>query len=228
MKSLWFWLIHIYKLARIYTIHSNEYTFGFLFCIFLGYISVDFTHFYQHRSWWRHQMETFSALLALCAGNSQVTQRLGRFFFLSAPWINRWVNHRKAGDLGRHRAQYGVIVMASPAPRQSYKYVYCLGYSISALMVIYIAASLQYNDNSWNIWSVDSILIWSAATSLLFEWVLLAVCKYPDRSQYVTSHFSGLVHAQLSALMDILTARCRYWPRMGNATDWWYCSGLME
>ena len=26
-----------------------------------------------HRPWWRHQMETFSALLALCAGNSPVT-----------------------------------------------------------------------------------------------------------------------------------------------------------
>ena len=24
-------------------------------------------------SWWRHQMETFSALLAICAGNSPVT-----------------------------------------------------------------------------------------------------------------------------------------------------------
>ena len=31
-----------------------------------------FAH-YQHFSWWRHQMETFSALLALCAGNSPVT-----------------------------------------------------------------------------------------------------------------------------------------------------------
>ena len=26
-----------------------------------------------HVTWWRHQMETFSALLALCAGNSPVT-----------------------------------------------------------------------------------------------------------------------------------------------------------
>ena len=26
----------------------------------------------QHNSWWRHQMETFSALLAICAGNSPV------------------------------------------------------------------------------------------------------------------------------------------------------------
>ena len=25
------------------------------------------------QSWWRHQMETFSALLAICAGNSPVT-----------------------------------------------------------------------------------------------------------------------------------------------------------
>ena len=28
---------------------------------------------YYHYTWWRHQMETFSALLALCAGNSPVT-----------------------------------------------------------------------------------------------------------------------------------------------------------
>ena len=27
---------------------------------------------FQWRPWWRHQMETFSALLALCAGNSPV------------------------------------------------------------------------------------------------------------------------------------------------------------
>ena len=28
---------------------------------------------FQPRSWWRHQIETFSALLAICAGNSPVT-----------------------------------------------------------------------------------------------------------------------------------------------------------
>ena len=27
----------------------------------------------QQNTWWRHQMETFSALLAICAGNSPVT-----------------------------------------------------------------------------------------------------------------------------------------------------------
>ena len=29
--------------------------------------------YFRHKPWWRHQMETFSALLALCAGNPPVT-----------------------------------------------------------------------------------------------------------------------------------------------------------
>ena len=64
-------------------------------------------------------METFSALLALCAWNSPVTgefhaqrpvtQSLDAFFDLR---LNKcWVNNRDAGDLRRHRAQYDVIVM---------------------------------------------------------------------------------------------------------------------
>ena len=32
-----------------------------------------FINMYSRCSWWRHQMATFSALLALCAGNSPVT-----------------------------------------------------------------------------------------------------------------------------------------------------------
>ena len=71
------------------------------------------------KSWWRHQMETFSALLAFCAGNSPVTgefpaQRPATLsfdvFFICA-WINGWVNNREAGDLRRHRAHYDVTVM---------------------------------------------------------------------------------------------------------------------
>ena len=66
-------------------------------------------------------METFSALLAISAGNSPVT---GEFhaqrpvtrnfdvYFDLRP-INGWVNNREAGDLRRHRAHYDVIVMIS-------------------------------------------------------------------------------------------------------------------
>ena len=64
---------------------------------------------------WRHQMETFSGLLAICAGNSPVpTQRpvTRSFDFFICAWINGWVKNGKAGDLRRHRAHYGITVMA--------------------------------------------------------------------------------------------------------------------
>ena len=62
-------------------------------------------------------METFSALLALCEGNSQVVfphkgQWRGALLFpLICAWTNGWVNNLDAGDLRRHRAQYDVTVM---------------------------------------------------------------------------------------------------------------------
>ena len=63
-------------------------------------------------TWWRHQMETFAALLAICAGNSHKGQwRRALTFSLICVWINAWVNSREAGDLRRHRAHYDVIVM---------------------------------------------------------------------------------------------------------------------
>ena len=70
-------------------------------------------------SWWRHQMETYSALLAIFAGNSPVTSEfpaqrpVTRSFnvFSDLTWINGWVNNRKAGDLKRHHTNYDVTVM---------------------------------------------------------------------------------------------------------------------
>ena len=70
-------------------------------------------------TWWRHQMETFSAILALCAGNSSVT---GEFpspkasdmelkCILICAWIKSWVNNRDADDLRRYHAHYDVIAM---------------------------------------------------------------------------------------------------------------------
>ena len=67
---------------------------------------------------WRHQMETFSVLLAICAGNSPVpgefpTQRpVTRSFDVSliCVWINCWVNNREAGDLRRYCAHCDVSV----------------------------------------------------------------------------------------------------------------------
>ena len=72
-----------------------------------------------HWTWWRHQMETFSALLAICAENSPVpvnSPHKGQWrgdlmFTLICARINGWVNNREAGDLRRYRAHYDVIVM---------------------------------------------------------------------------------------------------------------------
>ena len=68
------------------------------------------------RASWRHQMETFSALLALCAGNSphKGQWRGALMFSLICASINDWVNNREAGDLRPHRALYDVTVMETP------------------------------------------------------------------------------------------------------------------
>ena len=70
-------------------------------------------------SWWRHGMETFSALLTLCAANYQSPVnslhegqwRGALIFSLICFCTNGWVNNRDAGDLRRNRAHYDVIVM---------------------------------------------------------------------------------------------------------------------
>ena len=67
--------------------------------------------------WRRHQMETFSALLATCARNSPVpgefpAQRpVTLMFSLICDQINCWVNNCEAGNLRRHRVHYDVIGM---------------------------------------------------------------------------------------------------------------------
>ena len=54
---------------------------------------------------WCHQMETFSALLAISAGN------------LMCAWLYRCVNNGEAGDLRRQRAYYDVTAMNVWLPR---------------------------------------------------------------------------------------------------------------
>ena len=72
-------------------------------------------------AWWRHQMETFSALLAIFARNSPVpvkSPHKGQWhgalmLSLICARINGWVNNREAGDLRRHQAHCDVIEMDS-------------------------------------------------------------------------------------------------------------------
>ena len=69
-------------------------------------------------TWWRHQMETFSALLALCAGPGEFPHK-GQwrgtlmFSFICA-WVKDWVNNCEPGDLRCHHGHYDVNVMNLP------------------------------------------------------------------------------------------------------------------
>ena len=71
---------------------------------------------------WRHQMETFSALLALCEGNPLatggfpserlVTRSFDVFLYVRLkPWTNGWANSRDSGDLRCHGTHYDITVM---------------------------------------------------------------------------------------------------------------------
>ena len=81
-------------------------------------------------AWWHHQMETSSAILAFCVGNSPVTGELspvnsphkgqwrGALMFSSiCTWANSWENNGNAGDLRCHLAHYDVIVTESAFSR---------------------------------------------------------------------------------------------------------------
>ena len=70
-------------------------------------------------TWWHHQMEKFSALLALCEGNPPVTggfpsegQWHGVLMFsLICTWINGWANNWDAGDLRCHHTHYDITAI---------------------------------------------------------------------------------------------------------------------
>ena len=76
-------------------------------------------------TWWRHQMEMFSALLVIYprlippspVNSPHKGQWRGALkFSMICVWINDWVNNREAGDLIRHRSYYDVIIMIGGLP----------------------------------------------------------------------------------------------------------------
>ena len=83
-------------------------------------------------AWWRHQMETFSALLAFMRGihrspvnSPHKDQWHGALMFsLVCVWTNGWTNPRDAGDLWRHLTHYGDNVMERKCSLKQCTYVY--------------------------------------------------------------------------------------------------------
>ena len=68
----WYDLISLYSISYKYDhkLLCNEHVWQFNTFILKRSKSLAMT---PHSVWWRHQIETFSVLLAICAGNSSVT-----------------------------------------------------------------------------------------------------------------------------------------------------------
>ena len=85
------------------------------------YVDISiYAHLQINAAWWRHQMETFSALLALRGIHRPPVNsphkgqwRRAMMFSLICAWTNSWANNRDAGDLRRYSAHYDVIIMGS-------------------------------------------------------------------------------------------------------------------
>ena len=73
--------------------------------------------YWNQYTWWRHQMETFYWPFVRGIHRSPVNSphkgqwRGALLFSLICARINGWVNNGEAGDLRRHRAHCGFIVM---------------------------------------------------------------------------------------------------------------------
>ena len=111
-------------------------------------------------------MQTLSALLAICAGNSPVTSEfpaqrpLARSFdvFFDLRRNEGWVNNREAGDLRCHRAHYDVTV------------IYPIKYINDFVLFLKVSSawinSLRFRDTFIRRWTGSS-LIWIMACRLV-------------------------------------------------------------
>ena len=98
-------------------------------------------------------METFSALLAICAGNSPVSgvnsphkgQWRGTLMFsLICTWINGWVNNGEAGDLRRYRAHSDVTIMVHKNCDGNHAHRGLMGYHLFARCQWWTAAWIGF------------------------------------------------------------------------------------
>ena len=138
-------------------------------------IYVDLCSAMLSLTWWRHPMETFSALLAICAGNSSVAGefphkaqwRGALMFSLICVWINGWVNNSEACDLRHYRAHYDVIVMFI------LKWMFLIIFSATqCIMQGNHCSWIQYADQSqWD--SLQWKLLWRYWKALSEKWMRL-------------------------------------------------------
>ena len=139
------------NITKIYEAHV-----AYIFIITLN------LHTAVKRGWWRHQMETFSALLALSGGNSPVTSEFppqrpvtrSFMFSLICAWINGWVNNREAGEGRHHSAHYDVIVMGQTHSTRDV--LICIGLRLSSCWLLVLCCQIEMQKSTH---SVASMLV---------------------------------------------------------------------
>ena len=104
------------------------------------------------RPWWRHRMEKWLVLLALCVGNSPVPAvypspscdpELWCVFIYT--WTNGWVNNWDASDLRRHRAQNDVTgILSAIQLFQTYMFVEITFQRYSHLEITTLRMKIQW------------------------------------------------------------------------------------
>ena len=114
-------------------------------------------------------METFSALLAICAGNSPVpvnSPHKGQWggalmVSLICVWISGWVNNPEAGDLKCYHAHYDIIVMINSASlvRSLTHWGRAMHICVSKLTIIASDNDLFPGRRQSIIWTNDGILL---------------------------------------------------------------------
>ena len=111
------WLLRSQKYL-VYKLFTSRYDFSFIFVFLSPRVATGFNNVAMHaisghinyscsifaESWWRHEMENPFALLALCAGNSSVTDDIGQWW--GALIFSLRLNKRLSKTLSAHNMIY--------------------------------------------------------------------------------------------------------------------------
>ena len=164
-------------------------------------------------TWWRHQMETFSALLAICTANSphKGQWRGALMFSLICAWINGWVNNREAGDLRRYRTHCVVIVMSSAnissfqitimfVPRQKCQSTSC--------WTLFICQTMKAT-KSWNLFLQNTFY------SIPFKFHIMT----NNKRKFVSEIISNLIWCYI---LDVVQFQFQWQFEKNPGIRWWY------
>ena len=203
-------------------------------------------------SWWCHQMETFSTLLAICVGNSPLLVnsphkgqwRGALMFSLICVWISGWVNSREAGALRCHRAHYGAIVMITPSMilahwiplkkknqyRNKLSFDDVLWYSINSKLLWTL---MMYCHKETRIFSNDPLTDWDQVTDICISKLTIIDSNLGNKFQwnlkwnsyiFIQENAFGNVVCEMAA--NLSRPQCVYKLSCHDTLHWYICMSL--